>query len=447
LENAIRGNGLVNSTHFTWYLPTAKAMAAEHTKQHLFTDHFVPIMYLLVPIYWLLPSPVTMFVLQALLIASSIWPIYQIAKKVLGNESWSLAVVLLYCLYPSVIATSWHFMPGVFALSFLVWAFWALHEKRYGTMLVFLLLTLATKEIAALPVFSFGAYILFKERMKMLGTGVMLFSIAWLMICYFWVIPSYSPEGNYPHQGMYQALGSSLTDVAKNVLTNPRILAPYLFSGQTLRYVGGLLAPLIFLPILRLDIFLLSVPVMLQNILIGTPGEDTRYRWIAGHWSAMIAPFTFVALIYAVQFLHRKWGIVVVRNLLLCTLFYSALIMPGAILPEKSYWSNPELKWIVSEIEKRVPHGSSISTDIGQMLTKDYGTYYVSLYPAAVKRADYVAVRWRHSLDPEYIVIESDPDLKEIWRLPDEPGKVVLYKRVKHEAINGTEKNAIQSGQ
>jgi len=87
------------------------------------------------------------------------------------------------------------------------------------------------------------------------------------------------------------------------------------------------------------------------------------------------------------------------------------------------------MKQILEEIDVRVPRGSSVSTDIGEMLIKSYGNYNVSFYPAAVKRADYVIV-----LDEKNMfLVQSDQDLEEIWEkyYSQDSIKVVLFKRVR----------------
>ena len=445
LENAIRGRAMVSSAHVVQYFLPHETAALDTTTLHLFVDHYNPVLYLLVPVYWLFPSPITLFAVQALLVASGVWALFRIAKQELGNEAWAVLVALLYCLYPSVIATSWHFLPCVFPIPLLVWAFWARSTGRDGLMLACLLLSLASWEVAAVPVMSFGAYLLLYDRKRYLGLGVIVAAALWLVICMRWVIPSYAPWGA-SFQTVYSAFGDSLFHAVRNVLLHPLLAIPYLVSAQTIAYVVGLLLPLAFLPLLRWDVWLLALPILLQNIFAGDLEMMTWYRWPGGHWSAGICAFSFMAAIYALKTVENSRGKRAVRNVLLVAVAASAVTLPSVWLHPRTVWSDPLMKTAVHEVQKRVPPGVRLSTDCPSLLLWEYGRYRVSLFPAGLEHADYVFVTMAADTWPRppadqmqyYDLLEDDARFAEIWSIegaapgPGNPDqrKLALFQRI-----------------
>jgi len=446
MESAIRGRGLVNSVQFYQFVPRDHAVAAENTRLHAFSSHFNPILYLLVPFYWLAPSAITLFVMQALLIASSVWPLFQLAKAELKKETWAVATVALFCMYPSVVAVSWHFLPCVFPIAFLIWAFWALSVRRYGLMSVCLLLALASKEAAALPVMSFGAYLFLKERQRFAGLAIALFACAWLLISLYWVIPLFTPAGAAaPHAGIYAALGSSFAEAVKTLLVHPRRLAPYVFSRQTLKYIGGLLFPLAFLPAIGWDIWLLNLPTLLLNLFAGNPGVSVWYRWPAGHWSATLVPFTFLAFIQGLKTICRRRGETAARAFLACAFVTTLSVLPGARLHPRTSWSDRPMQSAIKRLYGQVPPGARLSSDCPTLLMWDYGRYQVSVFPCGLDQADYVFVAFQDSSDTRmsrrqeymyFIQLKTDGRFKEVWASRDVTDEkrirtMALYQRVR----------------
>ncbi|MBS7251787.1 MAG: DUF2079 domain-containing protein, partial [Candidatus Freyarchaeota archaeon] len=65
-----------------------------------FAYHFDPILYLLLPVYSIYPSPLTLLVLQSFFLSLGAIPIFWLAREEMGNDRSGLVFATLYLLYP-----------------------------------------------------------------------------------------------------------------------------------------------------------------------------------------------------------------------------------------------------------------------------------------------------------------------------------------------------------
>jgi hypothetical protein len=67
-----------------------------------FAVHISPIYYLLLPFYYIFPSPITLQIGQAVVLASGVIPVLLLARKFKLSPKASCAVVLIYALFPAI---------------------------------------------------------------------------------------------------------------------------------------------------------------------------------------------------------------------------------------------------------------------------------------------------------------------------------------------------------
>ena len=79
-----------------WHLSRFEGPASSvRGLSNLFGDHFDPILLLIVPVYWVAPAPETLIVVQSLLLASSIVPVWRFARDRL-TPGLALAITVAY---------------------------------------------------------------------------------------------------------------------------------------------------------------------------------------------------------------------------------------------------------------------------------------------------------------------------------------------------------------
>lgn len=363
-----------------------------------FADHFKPLIFLYVPVFKLFPSAITLLVIQALLIVSGVFPLYILARDRLKNERWALAVVACYCCYPPVLGTAWSFFPSVVSMSFLLWAFLMVSRKRFVAMWFFLLLTLAAKETMALPVLSFGAYLFLIEKKRIHGVVVASVALFWLIVCLHWVIPSFAPDGQYPYFKLYSDRSSSLFGMIVDILMNPVRLFQRIFSETIFHYLLGLLMSVAFLPLVGWRIWILSFPILAQNIL---SLEVYVYpSWPAGLWSAPIVPFTFLAVIFGLAGLRRRYSSNVGRYAVFLMLLLSLMCLP--VSRHKGIWTNSSMNRLTEYLENTLPSGSRVSTNIMIAWPRWSLRYRLSSFPFNLADYDYVVLRLSNDVVEQY---------------------------------------------
>ncbi|MBS7621118.1 DUF2079 domain-containing protein, partial [Candidatus Bathyarchaeota archaeon] len=129
-----------------------------------FAVHFSPILFLILPFYAIHPSPETLLVFQAFLLAGAAAPLYLMAKKMLKNEKFSLALVLVYLLYPPLHGANWfdfHQQAFIPIMLFTVYYFYL--KQSWKLYVITSLLALTIQEHLVYIVFCIGLYNLIKE--------------------------------------------------------------------------------------------------------------------------------------------------------------------------------------------------------------------------------------------------------------------------------------------
>ena len=127
-----------------------------------FVVHLSPIYYLLLPIYALFPSPMTLQISQAVLVTSGILPAILLARHFKLSERAQLLVAVIYAFYPATsMGCFYDFHENCFLLPLLLWVFYLFEREKYLPMYVFAALTLMVKEDAAVYILFFALFIIF----------------------------------------------------------------------------------------------------------------------------------------------------------------------------------------------------------------------------------------------------------------------------------------------
>jgi len=94
--------------------------------------HFDPILFFLLPIYALLQSPITLFVLEAFFIGLGALPIYWLARDEWDDRTISFLLAVTYLLYGPLLGIAWGFYPDTMIPTFLLFSFYYFKKSRCG---------------------------------------------------------------------------------------------------------------------------------------------------------------------------------------------------------------------------------------------------------------------------------------------------------------------------
>ncbi len=148
-----------------------------------FVVHLSPIYYVLLPVYAIFPSAMTLQISQAVLVASGIIPAVLIARHYKLSAPTQVVIALIYATYPAIsMGCFYDFHENCFLLPLLLWVFYFFEKEKYLWMYVFAFLTLMVKEDAAIYVIFFALYIFLSRKKFLHGTILALGAAAYFIL-------------------------------------------------------------------------------------------------------------------------------------------------------------------------------------------------------------------------------------------------------------------------
>mgnify|MGYP001594137610 CR=1 FL=1 len=264
---------------------------------HILGDHFHPILLTLAPLYWLWNDVRLLLIIQALAVVFAGWPIYKMAKYLIKNEFFSLALVFSFLTFIGIqAAIDWDFhetalavLPLSFALYFLV------TNNRRGYWLCFLL-GLLFKEDMPLYFSAVGLFWLIKKRDYKLGLTTIFISIIYYLIVTQKLIPYFKGD-RFAYEELDPLLGQTTGDLFKTALTSPwTIIQVILTPALKIKTILNYLASYAFLPLVEPFSLLLILPNIVARFLTQLP-----QRWLIRYqYGAILAPLLAFGTVYAV---------------------------------------------------------------------------------------------------------------------------------------------------
>ena len=247
-----------------------------------FAVHVSPIYYLLLPFYCIVPTPATLQVLQAAVLASAVIPMWMLGKHHGLSPLMRMLLCFLLLLYPAYAGgTSYDIHENAFLTPLILWLFYGMDRKNGLVTAVFALLTLMVKEDAAVYVAVIALYLLLrsvlrKEKWGMIaGTLMLAAALGWFVAVTGYLATFGDGVMTYRYKNfMYDGSGSLVT-VVKAVLLCPMKAVFESVDPEKLEFIGLTLLPIVGLPLFtrRYERFLLLIPYVLVNLM-----SDYQYQ-------------------------------------------------------------------------------------------------------------------------------------------------------------------------
>ncbi len=263
------------SKHFT---PDTTLEFGE-TMSH-FAAHVSPIFYLYLPFYMVIPSPVTLYVLQTAAVLSAVIPLSKIAKTKGLSNGTTVVLCLLLCLFPAMIGgASGGFHEYALLIPLLLWLIWALETRKTWAIVTLGLLCLCVRETAAVYLIALGLYWLIshgfgkdnesKKQDRIIGLALLGVSFVYLIASL--AILTYLGQGTLITRfsnvtGIYNTTFGTLI---KEILVNPALVLYEMLTTTKLLFVLCLLLPLCVLPFAskKKSALILLLPLVVLNLL------------------------------------------------------------------------------------------------------------------------------------------------------------------------------------
>ena len=266
---------------------------------HHMGNHAAYSFYIAGALYAIYPSVHWLFGIQAIGLSLGAWPTWGLARQAGLSQRLSLVMGAVYLLYPLIFNVNlFDFHPEVMVIAALLGAVWA---ARAGRLLLFtglIVYVLGGKAVLSLTVFGLGFWLLFWERKRWAGAIALALATGWFLGATQVIIPLFNDGEGHDAVGRYSYLGSSVLEVAKNVLLRPDLVLGKVFSLDTAIYLLLVAVPLIWWLLAgRLGALVATAPAIALNVL----SMADQQRDLVHQYSLPVVPFLIVAAIAGIQ--------------------------------------------------------------------------------------------------------------------------------------------------
>ncbi|MDD5547287.1 MAG: DUF2079 domain-containing protein [Candidatus Pacebacteria bacterium] len=338
-----------------------------------FGMHWSPILLTLLPGYAIFPSPYFLLIIQTVILAFGAWPLYLLAKKVLGESGKRIPLLLTiaYLIFPALHwVNSFDFHELAFLVPILIAAFYFIEIKNWLWSIIFLILAAAVKEDAILIVLFAGIYLILKSnkennswltKQRKIGLAIIISAIIYFLIATKLIMPAFG--GGLLHLSRFSDLGETPGQIIKNLIINPALLINTIFAQQKLFYLLWLFLPVAFLPLLSPISLIILIPGLAENLL-SSWGAQTAGLY---HYDALLIGGIFIGAVYgAKNFLnifnskekYLRWALIILPiTAFLMRSPISPISFPIELFRANDHWES------YRQIVENMPSKASISAE------------------------------------------------------------------------------------
>jgi len=233
----------------------------------IFADHNSPIMFLILPIFMLLPHPSVLLVISTLILASTALLLARYLTRAVGlDRTTALCLCAAATLAPYYASQNFQGLSmEMFGPPLLILAFFLFERGEFWPFMASLLVLNSVKEQVAVVMMAFVLLSLLRRKDPRWAIGPLLLNAAMIFLSFGVVIPHFRPTGAYKLLAPDAAM--SLTGQAAAYLSDPASAFRQLIEPFRLTYIYVIAATnLFFLPFLALE-SVFVVPSLAKNLL------------------------------------------------------------------------------------------------------------------------------------------------------------------------------------
>lgn len=358
-----------------------------------FAVHISPIYYLLLPVYWLFPNPITLQIAQAAVVASGVIPLYLLCRRYGLSAKITACIGIAYCMFPALLGGCFYDIhENMFLTPLLLWLFYFYEKRRFAGVYIFAILTLMVKEDAMIYVASFALFALLSRRdwkhgLILLGMSAVYFIGAVALLNSFGQGAMTNRFENYM---VDQRLG--LAGVILTIFKDPAYLLYEVFNSEKLVFLLIMLVPMGFLPLLnkKPSQMLLLIPFLVISLMSNYPYQHSiHFQYVFG-----VIAFFFYLTIMNLAIMppqtRRRFATFAAAG---CLLMSVSQLSPYLNI-YKTYIHNRQENLIIDDFLKTIPPDASIEASS-------------CFVPALSQRKEIYRLKSRNTA--EYIVVDLRP--------------------------------------
>ena len=324
-----------------------------------FYVHFSPIFYVLLPIYYVFPSPVTLMFGQALVIASGLIPLYLLTKKYHFSNIVTILISLIYILLPSLVGGSFYYIhENQFLTPLILWLFYFIEKNNGVGTVSFALLVMLVKEDAPVYVAFVALYFILSKRNVKKGAVLLVLSIVYFitvikLLSIFGEGAMFNRFDNYN----YDQSGSVLT-LIKAVLLNPIYVIRECFKEKKFLFMVQMFLPMAFVPLMinKPSKLILLCPLILINLM-----PDYGYMYNVGY-QYTYGSSAFLIYLFIINYvtIKKPWN----KKILMIAVMSSIILFTSQYFDKintfRSYLDNIEEHKTIDSALDMIPEDASV---------------------------------------------------------------------------------------
>ena len=396
-----------------------------------FRVHVSPIYYLMLPFYMLYPHPSTLQVLQAVVLVSSVIPLWLIGKHH-GLSGWQrclLCTALL--LFPALAGgTSYDLHENCFLTPLILWLFlWIDRQKTipiyFTSVLIFTVKEDAAVYVAVIALWMILRALLHSNR-KETVLGLILLALS---VGYFLSVTDYlATVGDGVMSDRYRNLmpddNESLFSVAIVAIFHPTKMLSECVEPEKLSYIGLTMGALLGLPLLtrRYERFLLLIPYILVNLI---PDYVYQHDIFFQYSFGSLACLFYLTAINLADLRAQIRLPLLIYLLSTCAVLFIAFPMPRAADYITRYADNREAHMQTEQLLQTIPEDATVTA----------GTFLTTYLSSREVIYDLGYASRKHLLESEYVVIDihHEGDFAQYATGGKKNGYPNLLKLLQHE--------------
>ena len=367
-----------------------------------FQVHVSPIYYLLLPAYWLFPHPVTLQILQAIVLGSAVIPLYLIVKAKGLHPIIGTMLSVLLLVYPSYSGgTSYDIHENAFLAPLLFWLFYGFEKKNHLLTAIFALLLLMVKEDAAVYVAIVALFFLIQGLLHHDSARitpaliVIMGAIVWFLVVTGYLSSKGDGVMTYRYRNFMIDADGSLMSVIKAVLLCPMKAIYECVDKEKISFIAYTFLPLILILALtrRYERFILLIPYVLVNLMSDYQYQhDIFFQYTFGSTACL-----FYFVIINLADIKDKWKqiLLLIISTSICISMFAATVFPKGTGYIQRYLRNYDHYGKIEQVLSTIPDNASVSAST-------FYTTYLSQRPVVY---DVKYATSDHILATEYIVL------------------------------------------
>jgi uncharacterized membrane protein len=272
------------------------------------SEHFSPILLLLLPFYVVAQSPYTLLVIQAIVCAIAIVPLYKLVAEYTSLRWTPIAISLAY-FFSRVVnyGLMYDVHPEIFYPFIFFSAFLALRKFNWNLFYIFLFLAAIVKEDSLIAIFGVGLFMYYSGYKKH-GIITSLGSLIVLSLIVFIIIPFFNTNtvgADYKFISYWSGYGSTQREVMLNFLNPVRHLL-VIFSPVKLSHMFNLFSVFLFLPFLSWRALLFLI---LPNWFMLYSSDNHLMNVPLIYYGLLITPLLFIAALMGISKIASRWNL------------------------------------------------------------------------------------------------------------------------------------------